>query len=45
MRGGEAAVERQVAMRRGGGDGACHSMLRDVSHGLCAGQGAVLTHS
>lgn len=42
-RGGEGAVESQSAVRRGRGDGVGHSELRDVAHGLGAGQRAVVT--
>lgn len=40
---GEGAVESQSAVRRGRGDGVSHYELRDVAHGLGAGQCAIMT--
>lgn len=39
---GEGAVESQGAVRRGRGDGVGGGVLRDVAHGLGAGQRAVV---
>lgn len=41
----EGAVESQRAVRWRGRDGVRHGVFRDVAHGLCAGEGAVMTHS
>jgi len=41
---GEGAIECQGAVRRRAGDGACHGVFRDVTHGLSAGKGTVMTH-
>lgn len=42
---GEGAVESQGAVRRRGGDGVRHGVFGDVAHGLCGGEGAIMTNT